>query len=153
VYHSVSNHPSDSCYRFLTLPLSVTGYFRASPFTSRLASLFRPFRVRHPTDWYTVFCCSPPCVATTQLLRLTGRRERARRELSSLMPGLLMGALVRPSRPLNHFWVMVCPAGETPAPRGQKIFARLQESQRSITDSNKHLSKSVFICVHLWLFS
>jgi len=112
LYHSVSNHPSDSCYRFLTLPLSVTGYFRASPFGSRLASHFRPYRVCYPTDWYIVFRCSPPCVATAQLLRLTGRRERARRELSSLMPGLLMGALPRPTRPqmLNYLCssVFIC---------------------------------------------
>ena len=35
----------------------------------------QPKRVRHPTDRWFTFRCSPPCLAATQLLQVSGRRR------------------------------------------------------------------------------
>ena len=77
--HSVSNHPVSRRRRFRTLPLSSTTlpppqgrWVKASPGPSRLAGSTRPKRVRHPTDWSSTSCCSPPRLTATQLQSVTG---------------------------------------------------------------------------------
>ena len=42
-------------------------WFGASPLCRRLADIKTPNRVRHPTVYLFISCCSPPRLATTQL--------------------------------------------------------------------------------------
>ena len=82
--------PVGSADRFDTLPISVRGLpglaakLWASPHGRGLASTTGRIEFTCVSDWPFTSSCSPPGLAATQLLSVTGRRTFARRGLAPL---------------------------------------------------------------------
>ena len=76
----------------------------------------QPKRVRHPTDRWFTFRCSPPCLAAAQLLQVSGRRRLPGGDLhpSDSAPrrrtrSPALRAILAPPAPQHH-----CPPGRLP---------------------------------------
>jgi hypothetical protein len=91
--HSDSNHLMRSRIAFNSVAFSASGtapVFQecaglwASPFASRLAASSCRIEFAIASDWSFTSSCSPPGLAATQLLSVTGRNVRPKRTFTSL---------------------------------------------------------------------